>query len=109
MLAIADLFVVAVVLFFFVRRKDWLVGAGWSTLALLVGLAWLVPWYVVWVLPLAALGTSPWLRRATALMTIFLVMTFAPGVTAYLSNHHINPLDTPAGRASQRLQNKLAS
>jgi hypothetical protein len=105
----ADLFVVAVVLFFFFRRRDWLAGAGWSTLALLVGLAWLVPWYVVWVLPLAALGSSPWLRRATALMTIFLVATFAPAVTTYLANHNINPLDTPAGRASQRLQNKLAS
>jgi hypothetical protein len=108
-LDIGDLFVVAVVLYFFLRRRDWLVGAGWSTLALLVSLAWLVPWYIVWVLPLAALGSSPWLRRATALMTVFLVLTFAPGVTAYLSNHHINPLDTRAGRASQRLQNKLAS
>jgi hypothetical protein len=108
-LALADLFVVAVVLFFFLRRGDWLAGAGWSTLALLVSLAWLVPWYVVWVLPLAALSRSPWLRRATALMTIFLVLTFAPGVTAYLVNHHINPLDTPAGLRSQRLQNKLAS
>lgn len=108
-LDIADVFVVVVVLYFFVRRKDWLVGAGWSTLALLVSLAWLVPWYIIWVLPLAALGSSPWLRRATAVMTIFLVLTFVPGVTAYLSNHHINPLDTPAGRASQNLQNKLAS
>jgi hypothetical protein len=108
-LDIADLFVVAVVLYFFLRRRDWLVGAGWSTLALLVSLAWLVPWYIVWVLPLAALGSSPWLRRATALMTVFLVITFAPGVTTYLSNHGINPLDTPAGRASQRLQNSLAT
>jgi hypothetical protein len=108
-LGIADLFVVAVVLYFFLRRRDWLVGAGWSTLALLVSLAWLVPWYIVWVLPLAALGSSPWLRRATALMTVFLVITFAPGVTTYLSNHGINPLDTPAGRASQRLQNSLAT
>ena len=108
-LDIADLFVVAVVLYFFLRRKDWLAGAGWSTLALLVSLAWLVPWYIVWVLPLAALSTSPWLRRATAVMTVFLVLTFVPGVTAYLSNHGINPLDTPAGRASQRLQNQLAS
>ena len=104
-----DLFVVAVVLYFFLRRRDWLVGAGWSTLALLVSLAWLVPWYIVWVLPLAALGSSPWLRRITAVMTVFLVLTFAPAVTTYMSNHHINPLDTPAGRASQDLQNQLAS
>ena len=108
-LDLGDLFVVAVVLYFFLRRRDWLVGAGWSTLALLVSLAWLVPWYIVWVLPLAALGTSPWLRRMTAVMTVFLVLSFAPAVTTYLSNHNINPLDTPAGRASQDLQNRLAS
>ena len=109
MLDLGDLFVVAVVLYFFLRRRDWLVGAGWSTLALLVSLAWLVPWYIVWVLPLAALGTSPWLRRMTAVMTVFLVLSFAPAVTTYLGNHNINPLDTPAGRASQNLQNQLAS
>jgi hypothetical protein len=111
-LDLADLFVVAVVLYQFLRGlrgRDWLAGAGWSTLALLVSLAWLVPWYIVWVLPLAALGTSPWLRRMTAVMTVFLVLTFAPGVTTYLSDHNINPLDTPAGRASQSLQNSLAS
>ena len=107
-LDMADLFVVAVVLYFFLRRRDWLVGAGWSTLALLVSLSWLVPWYIVWVLPLAALGTSPWLRRMTAVMTVFLVLTFAPAVTTYLSDHNINPLDTAAGRASQNLQNRLA-
>ena len=58
--------------------------------------------------PLAALSTSPGLRRMTAVMTVFLVLTFAPGVTKYLSNHDINPLSTPAGRASMSLQNRLA-
>ncbi len=38
-LDLADLFVVAVVIYLFLRRRDWLVGAGWSTLALLVSLA----------------------------------------------------------------------
>ena len=108
LLDVLDLLVVAVVIYQFLRRRDWLAGAGWSTLALLVSLAWLVPWYIVWVLPLAALSTSPGLRRMTAVMTVFLVLTFAPGVTKYLSNHDINPLSTPAGRASMSLQNRLA-
>ena len=41
------------------RRADvagWLAPAGWATLALLVASAWLVPWYAIWVLPLAALA-----------------------------------------------------
>ncbi len=36
------------------------------------------------------------------------MLTFVPATTTYLSDHNINPLDTPAGRASQSLQNKLA-
>jgi hypothetical protein len=34
---------------------DWIVGAGWATVALLVTTGFLVPWYVAWLLPLAAL------------------------------------------------------
>ncbi len=48
------------------RRRDWIVGAGWATLALIASLAWLVPWYVIWLLPLAALATSLSLRRVGA-------------------------------------------
>ena len=47
--------------------------AGWATLALIASLAWLMPWYVIWVLPLAALGTSLRLRRAALALTVFLV------------------------------------
>src|SRR2546422_963892 len=36
----------------------WIGAAGWSTLALLVASAWLVPWYAVWLVPLAALSES---------------------------------------------------
>ena len=50
--------VVLVVAYEVYRERDWLTGAGWSTFALLASLAWLVPWYVIWLLPLAALATS---------------------------------------------------
>src|SRR6185312_2719961 len=57
------------------RRLDWLTAAGWATLALLVSTAWLVPWYVVWVLPLAALARDPRLRGATLLFCLYVVAT----------------------------------
>jgi hypothetical protein len=41
------------------RRADiagWIAPAGWATLALLVASAWLVPWYAIWLMPLAALA-----------------------------------------------------
>ena len=37
-----------------------------------------MPWYVIWVLPLAALGSSVRLRRAALALTVFLVLTFLP-------------------------------
>ncbi len=101
------LFVVAVI--YFLRRKgDWLSGAGWSTLALLASLAWLVPWYILWLLPLAALGTSVRLRRAAIAFTVFLVLTFLPETGVLLIEHGLNPMGSSVGQASKALQNRLA-
>ena len=66
-----------------------------------------MPWYVIWVAPLAALGASPRLRRATALLTLFIVATFAPVTSLYLGAHGVSLLNTPAGHVSQALQQKL--
>lgn len=56
-------------------RIDWLTAAGWATLALLLSTAWLVPWYVVWVLPLAAVARDPRLRWATLAFCVYVVAT----------------------------------
>jgi alpha-1,6-mannosyltransferase len=39
-------------------EREWVASAGWATLALLLASAWLVPWYAIWLLPLAALSGS---------------------------------------------------
>lgn len=57
------------------RGADWIEAAGWATLTALLALTWLMPWYLVWLLPLAALAESRRLRWATValgLMAIFL-------------------------------------
>jgi hypothetical protein len=38
------------------RGGDWVRACGWASLALLLATSWLLPWYVIWVLPLAALS-----------------------------------------------------
>src|SRR4051812_38446859 len=43
------------------QREDWLDCAAWATVALLVCTSWLLAWYIVWLVPLAALGRSRWL------------------------------------------------
>jgi hypothetical protein len=63
---------------------------------------------VIWVAPLAALGSSVRLRRATIVFTLFLVITFLPAFSIYLQKQGINPLATPAGAASSKLQHKLS-
>jgi alpha-1,6-mannosyltransferase len=47
------------------RGADPIRMAGWATLAILIASAWLVPWYVLWLLPLAALAADRRLWWAT--------------------------------------------
>jgi hypothetical protein len=48
---------------------DWIAGAGWATFALLITAGQLVPWYVGWLVPLAALSRDRRLLVATVAMT----------------------------------------
>jgi hypothetical protein len=90
------------------RQGEWISRAGWATLALIASLAWLMPWYLIWLAPLAALGASRALRRALLALTAFLVVTFIPATGIYLSNHGIDPMATSAGHTSSVLQHKLS-
>jgi Glycosyltransferase family 87 len=51
----------------------WIAPAGWATLALLATTAWLLPWYVVWMLPLAALGGDRRLELAALVFCAYVV------------------------------------
>jgi alpha-1,6-mannosyltransferase len=107
LLRVANLLLVVLVLMLLRRPREWIAGAGWATLALVASVAWLMPWYLVWVLPLAALGRSPALRRATLAFTVFLVLTFIPETYVFVDHHGLNPMATATGRAAMRLQSKL--
>jgi alpha-1,6-mannosyltransferase len=109
LLRVANVALVVTVIYLLRRRRsDWIADAGWSTLALVASLAWLVPWYVIWVLPLAALGTSVRLRRLTAAFSVYLVFAFMPATAMFLSAHGINPMGGSVGQASKALQKKLS-
>ncbi len=38
------------------RGADWIRAAGWAAFGLLVASAYMVPWYLIWLLPLAAIS-----------------------------------------------------
>jgi hypothetical protein len=50
-------------------QLDWLDGAAWATAALLVTASALLPWYVAWLVPFAALSSDPRLLTTTLVMT----------------------------------------
>jgi len=76
----AALFVAVLVLALWrtARGADWRVAAGWTTLALLLSTAWLLPWYAIWALPLAAVGGDRRLRAATLLFCAYAVLIHLP-------------------------------
>jgi hypothetical protein len=54
---------------------DWIDGAGWMVVALLITASSLLPWYVAWLMPLAALAADRRLWRASIAMTgVFLAV-----------------------------------
>jgi hypothetical protein len=55
------------------RGAPWLDSYGWTTLALLAGTAWLLPWYGLWALLPASLSSSRRLRIATLIACAYLV------------------------------------
>jgi hypothetical protein len=107
LLRAANVALVVAVAWLIWRRRDWLSGAGWATLALIASLAWLVPWYVAWALPLAALGTSVRLRRATLAFSAFLVLTFVPVTGIVMNQLGFNPMAGGPGHASKTRQQVL--
>jgi alpha-1,6-mannosyltransferase len=56
----------------------WVVAAGWASLAVLLTTAWLVPWYAIWVLPLAAISRSRTLMAATVMLCAYMLVIAVP-------------------------------
>jgi alpha-1,6-mannosyltransferase len=67
------------------RGSDWRVAAGWAMLALLVSTAWLLPWYAIWALPLAAVSGNRRLRAATLLFCAYAILIHLPLANGLLS------------------------
>jgi hypothetical protein len=63
-------------------KLDWIAGAGWAAVALLVTAASLLPWYVAWLMPLAALGRDRRLWRTSLVLSVimacFQLLSYTP-------------------------------
>ncbi len=57
-------------------RANPLVAAGWAIAGLLVSMLWEFPWYVTWLLPLAALVTDRRLKAAALALSVMLLLVY---------------------------------
>jgi hypothetical protein len=84
------------------RRRDALTASGWATMALLLTLTWVLPWYVLWVLPLAALSRSRALRTTVVVFGAYMLLTWMPLATGLDNALGIRPTTTLLGQQHQR-------
>jgi hypothetical protein len=89
------------------RWRDSLTASGWASVALLVTLSWALPWYVLWVLPLAALSSSRRLRVAALGLGVYLIIAWAPASGLLWSAIGFHPEKTSLGRLHQRYVKEL--
>jgi hypothetical protein len=97
--------VVATVWVWHTRR--WLTACGVVTLALLLTLGWTLPWYILWVLPFAALSRSRGVRIAAALFGAYIYLAWMPYSSEILGFLHINPATTNLGAQETNFMNAL--
>ena len=89
------------------RRRESITAAGWASVALLVTLSWVLPWYVLWLLPLAALSSSRRLRATALLIGVYLIIAWAPLTGNVFNAIGFHPEKTSLGRLHQRYVKEL--
>jgi len=60
------------------RGGDWVRAAGWAAFGLLLATSWLMPWYVLWVLPFAAVAGDGPLSVAVLALCAFQLTSRVP-------------------------------
>ncbi len=89
------------------RRCESITASGWATVALLVTLGWVLPWYILWLLPLAALSRSRRLRTTALVLGAYLIVAWAPASGLLWNAIGFQPSKTPLGRLHQRYVKEL--
>jgi hypothetical protein len=89
------------------RRGAAVTASGWASVALLVTLSWVLPWYVLWVLPMAALSRSRRLRATALVLGVYLIIAWAPASGFLWNAIGFHPEKTSVGRQHQRIVKEL--
>jgi alpha-1,6-mannosyltransferase len=87
--------------------RDWIALAGASLFVVWITTSWFAPWYIVWILPFAALAVSRRLSLYLLLVGVYLLLAFGPEVTPLLHTLHFDPFGSRLGRQHSRLNSHL--
>ncbi len=89
------------------RRRDAITPTAWVTVALLVTVGWVLPWYVLWLLPLAALSRSRRLLNTALVLGAYLIIVWAPASGLLWHAIGFEPGKTTLGRLHERYVREL--
>ncbi len=89
------------------RSRDWISPCAWATVVLLLTLGWELPWYVVWLLPFAALSRLRRARIAALAIGVYLFLGGMPYATSLEKAIGLHPNSTIVGREDQRFVHSL--
>ncbi len=89
------------------RTRDWVTATAWAMALLIVTLGWAMPWYVLWLLPFAALSRRAGPRAAAIALTVFLLAVWAPATAPLLHRMGARPGATAVGRENARFMHAL--
>jgi hypothetical protein len=89
------------------RTRRWIEAAGFAVLALLVTLSWVLPWYVYWLLPLAALARGRALRISAIVMSAYMILAWMPLVNDFFDAVSFHPGSAALAKQHQRVTKKL--
>jgi alpha-1,6-mannosyltransferase len=60
------------------RSRRWITASGAAVLVLLLTLGWILPSYVLWLLPFAALARRRWLRATALVFGVYVFLFWMP-------------------------------
>ena len=90
------------------RSFDWIPAAAGASLVLVLTLTWVMPWYVFWAVPLAALAKGRALRVAAIVVGALLLYTWLPlGQDFNHKTLQLAPTRTAVGRQNSNYLHNL--
>jgi hypothetical protein len=89
------------------RTHDWVLPCAAATLVLLLTLNWELPWYLIWLLPFAALARKRRFRIVAIVLGVYMFISWMPYATTFERDLGLHPQTTIVGRTDARFLHTL--